>query len=75
MNRRRQPNIAILIMCVLSISGILRAQKYPFQNPNLSIEERVNNIISLMTLDEKIKCFSTDPSVPRLPATGGNGSQ
>ena len=70
MNRRRQPNIAILIMCVLSISGILRAQKYPFQNPNLSIEERVNNIISLMTLDEKIKCFSTDPSVPRLSIKG-----
>ena len=70
MNRRRQPKIAILIMCVLSISGTLRAQKYPFQNPNLSIEERVNNIISLMTLDEKIKCFSTDPSVPRLNIKG-----
>jgi len=48
----------------------LLAQKYPFQNPNLSIEERINNIVSLMTLDEKIKCFSTDPSVPRLNIKG-----
>ena len=28
--------------------------KYPFQNPLLSAEDRVNNLISLMTLDEKI---------------------
>ena len=39
---------------------------YPFQNPNLPIEERVSNILSLMTLDEKIECLDTNPSVPRL---------
>ncbi|MFN8442512.1 MAG: glycoside hydrolase family 3 protein [Caldilineaceae bacterium] len=27
---------------------------YPYQNPNLSIEERVANLLSLMTLEEKI---------------------
>src|SRR5215831_4095961 len=44
--------------------------KYPFQNPDLPIEDRVNNIISLMTIDEKIACLGTNPSVPRLGIKG-----
>ena len=41
-------------------------QQYPFQNPDLPIENRIDNILSLMTLDEKIECLDTNPSVPRL---------
>ena len=41
-------------------------QSYPFQNPDLPIEQRIDNILSLMTLDEKIECLDTNPSVPRL---------
>jgi beta-glucosidase len=70
MKRQKQTRVIIFISCLLSISGTLLAQKYPFQNPNLSIEERVNNIVSLMTLDEKISCLSTDPSIPRLDIKG-----
>jgi len=44
--------------------------QYPFQNPNLLIEERVSNILSLMTLDEKVACLGTNPSVPRLGIKG-----
>lgn len=44
-------------------------QQYPFQNPDLRIEQRVDNILSLMTLDEKIECLDTNPSVPRLGIT------
>jgi beta-glucosidase len=44
--------------------------QYPFQNPDLPVEERVNNIISLLTLDEKIACLGTNPSVPRLGIKG-----
>ncbi|MCM3904303.1 MAG: glycoside hydrolase family 3 C-terminal domain-containing protein [Pyrinomonadaceae bacterium] len=44
--------------------------QYPFQNPELPIEERVANIISLLTIDEKIACLSTNPSVPRLGIKG-----
>ena len=44
--------------------------QYPFQNPDLPIEERLNNLISLMTLDEKIACLGTNPSVPRLGVRG-----
>jgi beta-glucosidase len=46
--------------------------QHPFQNPALPIEERINSIISLMTLDEKIACLSTDPSVPRLGIKGSH---
>ena len=50
-------------------------QQYPFQNPNLPIEQRVNNIISLLTLDEKIGCLGTNPSVPRLGIRGTSHSE
>jgi beta-glucosidase len=40
--------------------------QYPFQNPAMALEERVNNIVSLMTLDEKVAFFSSRPGVPRL---------
>ncbi|MDP4264903.1 MAG: glycoside hydrolase family 3 C-terminal domain-containing protein [Bacteroidota bacterium] len=43
---------------------------YPFQDPKLEIEKRIDNIISLLTLDEKISCLSTNPSVPRLGIKG-----
>lgn len=50
----------------------VRAQdyEYPFQNPDLSIQQRVDNIISLMTLEEKISVLGTDPDVPRLGIEG-----
>jgi len=46
-----------------------------FQDPNLPVEQRVNNIISLMTLDEKIACLGTNPNVPRLGIRGTGHSE
>ncbi len=40
--------------------------KYPFQDSNLPREKRIDNILSLMTLDEKIDCLGTNTGVPRL---------
>ena len=54
----------------LDIHKNVSAKKYPFQNPDLPIEKRIDNIISLLTLDEKVACLSTDPSVPRLGIKG-----
>jgi len=45
---------------------VVKAQKYPFQDTNLSDEKRLDNLISLMTFEEKIDFMSTQPSVPRL---------
>lgn len=61
---------ALFAFCWFVASTNLVAQQYPFQNPALSIEDRVDNIVSLLTLDEKVACLSTDPSVPRLGIKG-----
>jgi beta-glucosidase len=55
----------ILIVCALASQTTPQTQ-YPFQNPDLPIEQRIDNILSLMTIDEKIECLDTNPSVPRL---------
>jgi len=39
----------------------------PFQNPSLTVDERVSDLISRMTLDEKVKQMLYDaPAIPRL---------
>src|ERR1700712_1479465 len=44
--------------------------KYPFQNPSLSAEDRITNLLSLMTLEEKVNCLGTDPTIVRLGVKG-----
>ncbi len=44
--------------------------QYPFQDPDAPIEERIDNLISLLTTEEKILCLGTNPSVPRLRIRG-----
>jgi beta-glucosidase len=61
----------VLLLVTLAFTLQLNAQyKYAFQNPDLPIEQRIDSIISLMTLDEKVAVLSTDPSVPRLGIKG-----
>nr|WP_315148934.1 glycoside hydrolase family 3 C-terminal domain-containing protein [uncultured Flavobacterium sp.] len=47
-----------------------KKQQYPFQNPKLDVEKRIDNLSSLMTLEEKVAVLSTNPSVPRLGVAG-----
>jgi len=42
------------------------AQTPAYKDPSLSAEKRIDNLLSLMTLDEKIDCLSTKTGVPRL---------
>lgn len=60
------------IILLLSIGPVLaqKKQQYPFQNPNLETEKRIDNLLSLMTLEEKVAVLSTNPSVPRLGVVG-----
>ena len=61
----------ILLICVLTVAPPqTQPAQYPFQNPDLPIEQRIDNILSLMTIDEKIECLDTNPSVPRLGIKG-----
>jgi len=53
------------------ISKLTFAQyKYPFQNPDLPTEDRITNLLSLMTLEEKVNCLGTDPTIARLGVKG-----
>jgi len=61
--------IILFVLCLAT--GISYGQKtdqktYPFQNPDMPLEERVSNIVSLMTLDEKVAFLSSNPGVERL---------
>ena len=59
--------IISLILCAVIIPASSVAQyKYPFQNPSLSPDKRLDNLLSLMTLDEKIMALGTNLGVPRL---------
>jgi len=50
------------------LSGLFSTAQtaYPFQNPALGDDERLDNLISLMSIDEKVNALSTDLGVPRL---------
>jgi beta-glucosidase len=45
----------------------MAAQPYPFQNPDLPVEQRVNDLIGRMTLEEKVSQMNnTAPAIERL---------
>jgi beta-glucosidase len=56
----------ITIVCIMS-AVCLTGQQYPFQNPNLSSEERARDLVSRLTLTEKaqLMCDCSD-SIQRL---------
>ena len=57
--------ISFAVCLVLAGGAILRAQEYPVQDTKLSEEERLDNAVSLMTVDEKIMNI-VGQGVPRL---------
>jgi len=61
---------------LLAATAPLGAQnQYPFQDASLPTEQRVDNILSLMTLDEKLACLTTSTAVPRLNIPDAGGSE
>lgn len=60
----------MLFLAFTLAATTLCGQPYPFQNTGLDDEVRLDNLISLMTLDEKILCLSTRPAVVRLDIKG-----
>lgn len=71
-------NFINLITCLLVLLAgrcLMSAQTYlyPFQDVSLPAEERIDNLLSLMTLEEKIATFSGQ-GVPRLgvPSPGSS---
>jgi len=57
----------VLLISLTMISSCRKANKFPFQNPELSVEQRANDLVGRMTLDEKIsQMMNAAPAIPRL---------
>ncbi len=59
------------IVFIMALSAVIQCTtdkaKYPFRNTDLSIEERVNDLVSRMTLEEKISQMQNgSQAIPRL---------
>lgn len=61
-------NYFLLFTLILTLVPlVISAQNYPFQNPDLPIEERVNDLISRMSLEEKAgQLMYNAPAIERL---------
>ena len=78
MNRvRKSINVYLIILFIHFILLIFFCNEstyaqysYPFQNPKLPVEERIDNILSLLNLNEKISCLSTYSGLERLRIKG-----
>ncbi|NIA52065.1 beta-glucosidase [Massilia sp. TW-1] len=57
---------AAVLATALGAGVAAHAATYPFQDPALPPQQRIANILSLMTPDEKIAALSPDSGVPRL---------
>jgi beta-glucosidase len=53
-----------------ALPSLAQQTSFPFQNPSLPAEQRITDLLSRMTIAEKISALSTDPSVPRLGIVG-----
>ncbi|MBC7888449.1 MAG: glycoside hydrolase family 3 C-terminal domain-containing protein [Ferruginibacter sp.] len=57
----------IITCCTVSFSYAQNNYTYPFQRPSLSNEKRVDNLVSLLTIEEKIgQMVNNAPAIERL---------
>jgi beta-glucosidase len=60
-------SLRILLICVVFLIFFQCKKQLPYLNPALSVEERVNDLVSRMTLDEKIsQMMNAADSINRL---------
>ena len=60
---KRNIIIAIILFCAIDVS----AQRFPYQNPNLTAEQRAEDLLGRLTLEEKASLMLNDsPAIPRL---------
>ncbi|MBV9294967.1 MAG: glycoside hydrolase family 3 C-terminal domain-containing protein [Acidobacteriaceae bacterium] len=63
----RQQHVQILLGAVLGVAFAYgQPPPYPFNDSTLPMDKRIENLLSLMTIDEKIDCLGTRTGVPRL---------
>ena len=58
---------AILILVLIRTSSFCQTYQYPYQDPRLPVDERVHDLVSRMTLQEKVtQFFNHAEAIPRL---------
>jgi beta-glucosidase len=62
--------LAFCLCLILPLGAKDVKYQYPFQNPIINMEKRIDNLLSLMNREEKIRCLSTVPDIPRLGVVG-----
>jgi beta-glucosidase len=57
----------VLFIALAFTAGAQNKYDYPFQNPKLSTAARVNDLVSRLTLEEKVnQMLNSTPAIPRL---------
>jgi beta-glucosidase len=57
----------LLVLSIVFASNCFAQTQYPFQNTSLSFEQRVNDLVSRLTLEEKVaQMLNTAPAIERL---------
>ena len=61
------PGTFFLVVSIVFTSTCFAQTEYPFQNTSLSFEQRVNDLVSRLTLEEKVgQMLNSAPAIPRL---------
>lgn len=60
-------NRLLLFLLLFTASLSAQEQDYPFRNPDLEVEMRINDLLSRLTLQEKVQLMKHQaPAIPRL---------
>ncbi len=58
---------SVLGSLVLALApSVAQQTSTPYKDPTLAAEKRIDNLLSLMTIEEKVDCLGTRTGVPRL---------
>ena len=59
--------VSLCTVVLTMFSSPIKAQTYPYQNPNLPVEQRAKDLLSRLTLEEKASLMLDEsPAIPRL---------
>ena len=62
--------LACITALFFSATALVAQTALLYQNPDAPMEDRVTDLLTRMTLEEKIDCLGTRPDVPRLGIKG-----
>lgn len=67
-----KPTRIIVLLCAFQLAApsLFAQYTYPFENPGLTTEQRIDNLLSLLTPAEKIDLLGKSLNVPRLGIWG-----